>query len=312
MHSRRLYLREDWNDNAVATFLDALPATQGTVLVQVFSSFADHNRVLPAVRDILRNLPGAVVIGASTAGEIDGGTMREQGALLLFTLFEHCSVRGYQARATTAFEVGRTLAQTALTPDTRCVIAFANSINTDGDEFLRGFAAANPAQVPLAGGMSADSARFEHCRVLLGDTWLDEGAVGVAIDGASLRVYQDYNLSWRPIGRPMRVTKARGDVVYGIEGRTVVELYTRYLGSDIAGNLPRSAFDFPLFIEFDGLIIPRTMMSRPDASGGVQFAGDIPEGAQVRFGIVNNDAIVDSVRRVAQQVREQAPEALFA
>ncbi len=315
MRLGRCYLRDNQklDVSAPADRLDACrPERASGLLVQVFSSFADHERLLPAVREIQRRHPEAVVIGASTDGEIEGRHMRQGGALFLFAWFEQSRLRSGYVQAPDSTEVGRRLAEALLSPRARVAIAFINGLNEDGDAFLRGFDSANPKRLPLTGAVSADGTRIQKCRILAGDHWLDAGAVGVALEGDALQIGQESLLGWHPVGQPMRVERAQGTRVMRIDGRSPLELYRHYLGEGIAARLPQSTLSFPLFIEQQGIIVARTAVSAPDKTGAIHFAGEIPQGAKVRFGIVNSELIDKELEALAGRFRASPPEALFA
>ncbi len=86
--------------------------------------------------------------------------------------------------------------------------------------------------------MAGDGMHFKKTLVLHRDKWMEKGAVGVVLDSISLRIHKNYHLSWKPIGKMMEITKASSCRVWEIDNRPVCEVYQKYLGEEIARNMP--------------------------------------------------------------------------
>jgi small ligand-binding sensory domain FIST len=89
------------------------------------------------------------------------------------------------------------------------------------DLFLDQIGEGSPG-LPVLGGMASGINGPGQCRLLLDDRVLDEGAVGVVLEG-------DLGLRWivsqgcRPIGKPYVITKAEENVILELGGRTPLE-----------------------------------------------------------------------------------------
>lgn len=75
---------------------------------------------------------------------------------------------------------------------------------------------------PVLGGMASGIAGPGQCRLLLDGQVLDQGAVGVLLEG-QLGLRAIVSQGCRPIGRPMVITKARQNVILELGGRTPLE-----------------------------------------------------------------------------------------
>lgn len=99
----------------------------------------------------------------------------------------------------------------------RAVLMLADPFSTPMVRVLPAFGAALPG-VPVVGGMASAGRKPRENRLLLGDTVLTEGAVGVAVAGP-VDVQTTVSQGCRPIGRPMVITRAKRHVVQELGGR---------------------------------------------------------------------------------------------
>jgi hypothetical protein len=87
-----------------------------------------------------------------------------------------------------------------------------------------------------------------------------------------------------------------------IDDEYALDLYKKYLGP-YADELPGSALLFPLLVRVSNEEEPvvRTILSIDEESKSMRFAGDVPEGASVRFMKANFDRLVDAASAAAHQ-----------
>ena len=294
--------------------LDAFLSAQrskgtGAFLVQLFSSILDPEVIAKVAVTVKSALPEAVVIGATSDGEIIDGEIREGGIALSVTRFDNARLRVIETAEGSPFEMGETIARTLISDAARCVIMFADGLKINGDTLLRGFASANLLGVPLAGGMSGDLGRFEKCYTVCGESVREGAAVAVALEGETLEVMQHYNLGWKGVGLPMTITRSEGNRVWEIDGKSVVEVYRTFLGDDVVERFPASATEFPLVLEA-GIPVARAMIAVME-DGSALFAGDVPQGSHVRFGVGSPSLIERSVQSGCTQVAMGSAESIF-
>ena len=99
---------------------------------------------------------------------------------------------------------------------------------------------------------------------------------------------------WDQFGPERRITRAAGNVLYELDGRSALALYREYLGEHAAA-LPASGLLFPLAIraEEDDQPLVRTIMRVNEETQSLTFAGDMPEGWYARLMRANFDRLVD-------------------
>ncbi|WP_345972058.1 FIST N-terminal domain-containing protein [Sulfurimonas diazotrophicus] len=282
---------------------------QKTVLVQMFSSLQERDAVAAIASEVLSLLPDATLIGASSAGEIVGGVMTEAQTVLGISVFEKSGIRSVSEVDTASYALGKRMGEALCREDARCIICFADGIRHSGD-FLEALRAANCDNIPIAGGMAGDLFRFESTFTIHQDKVFEGGAVGVALSGEALEVFQDFNLGWRPVGKEMTITRASKNRVYTIDGKATKELYGEVLGEAIVRELPASAIGFPLIKRSGGIPVARSMIGAFE-DGSVLFAGNLKEGERVQFGIGSADLVNSYIPGDAIPREEQALQAAF-
>src|SRR4029077_20291282 len=105
---------------------------------------------------------------------------------------------------------------------------------------------------------------------------------------------------WDPFGPDRLVTRAAGNVLYGLERSSARELYKPSLGSHPA-NLPASGLLFPLSLRSESgeQRVVRTILGVDEETQSLTFAGDIPEGSNAQLMRANFDRLIDGAQDAA-------------
>ena len=264
--------------------------------------------------------PGAVVVGASTGGEIDGRAVTDGAVTTAAVTFRETGVETAVCEIVPSEAddaLGRRLAAALPAADRQGrmlahVIVLADGVSLNGSALVRGLEAALPAGVGLTGGLAGDGDRFAETP-LWGATALSApSVVAVGLYGSALRVGVGAGTGWDRFGPERRVTRADGNVLYELDGRSALDLYDEYLGP-LAAEMPASGLRFPLGVRAAGqdYELVRTLLAIDRDAGSMTFAGDVPEGASARLMRSNPDRLVDGAidgARAAADVLGTAPE----
>jgi small ligand-binding sensory domain FIST len=189
-------------------------------------------------------------------------------------------------------------------PLTRGVIGFGDPFTTPLNQLLASMNQLCPG-VPLIGGM-ASSARGPGENVLLrNDQTLDDGMVGVSLSGA-LTVDTVVSQGCRPIGRPMIVTKAKGNVVEALGGKPPL-LVLRELVQDMPESeqelLRNGLFLGKAISEYRetfgrGDFLVRNLIGADDSNGAVAVNGEMRVGQTVQFHVRDADTADEDLREL--------------
>ena len=259
--------------------------------------------------EIRARYPNAYVCGGSTAGEIVGKEVRDDSVVVTAIKLEKGELRAAEVTIDSGGDsvaAGRQLANAIPHAGLVHTFVLSDGLAVNGTDLVRGLCSALPAGVATTGGRSGDGERFGHTFVCAGDSVAERRSVVVGFYGDRLRVGYSSMGGWDPFGPERLVTRASGNVLYELDGRSALELYKRYLGEH-AKNLPASGLLFPLTVRdpITGESVTRAVVGTDDAAPSMVFAGDVPEGSFVRLMHANFDRLVDgacAAGRASQQM----------
>lgn len=282
------------------------------LLVQIFTG-SDNEDFIMGLRDQLHFLlPSAVILGATSDGEIMERGITTKQTILSFTQFEKTDlVSGAVPHSQNgdSFATGQKIAEQLIGEKTRVLILFADGRHTNGEELIKGVESVN-RNVIVAGGLSADQAMRTPNFIFTATQPIRNGVVGVALNSDELIVNTKYHFDWVNIGQVMTVTKVNKNRVYEIDHMPAVEVYKKYLGERIAQNLHILGGMFPLVINKDGNPVARACLLAHE-DGSLSFAGNLSEGDQVQFSYGNSEMVLESSLRTSRSLLDIPAEAIF-
>jgi hypothetical protein len=266
----------------------------------------------PATFTALRTgFPGVPLVGCSTAGEIQGTTVRDGTLSVTAVRFEHTRLRSVRRAVpvrASARDAAHALADALAGDDLVSVFVVSDGLRIDGQELVAGLAEALPPRVVVVGGMAGDGSAFCDTRVVSEHGPECEAVVAIGFYGTRLAVGHGSATGWDPFGPQRRVTRAEGSVVHELDGQPALPLYKRYLG-DHAACLPQAALSFPLLVSRSrhapGVV--RTVIAIDEAAGTLILGGEIHEGGYAQLLRANVDRLVDGAVHAARTTRDGGP-----
>jgi len=261
-------------------------AKKKETLIQVFTS-QKKEKVKEKLKTLNSLFPNAHIIGCSTDGEIFEEKLTIKRTIISIAIFEDTKLKSIFINEENSFKDGFYINSLLVNNDTKCVIAFANGITKNGEEFVNGFN--SKKKIPLAGGLSANLNKFKECFQIYKDKILEDGVVGVSLNSKNLKVNQGYKLGWEKIGKDHTITSAYKNRVYTIDNKPATDFYEEYLGKEIRDNIPEIGIKFPLIKEN----FARAVVAQ-HSDGSLTFAGNLNIGDKVKFGIGDPFKIIES------------------
>lgn len=247
--------------------------------------------------------PGARVIGCSTAGEIAGIQVSDDGLVATGFALEHGHVEVSAVplpEAPDCSAIGAALAAQLTHAGLVHVLVISEGLKVNGSALVAGLVAGLPAGVGISGGLSGDGARFARTTVCVDGPAPTQQVVAIGLYGARLHVGCGSRGGWDPFGPERTITKSVGNVLYELDGEPALDLYKRYL-ADHAAGLPASGLLFPLAIRTaDSEPVVRTILAIDEAARTLTFAGDVPTGHRARLMKANFERLVDGASSAAQ------------
>jgi hypothetical protein len=140
--------------------------------------------------------------------------------------------------------------------------------------------------------LAGDGYNFESTLVGLNGPPEEGKILVIGFYGDKLKVAHGSQGGWDNFGLERRITKAKANVLYEIDGENALDLYKKYLGEE-AKELPGAALLYPISVIIPGLDKPvvRTILSVNEEEKSMVFAGDVPEGSTVRLMRANFDRL---------------------
>lgn len=282
-------------------------------LIQIYCAEADKVKIAAITALIASKLPTAVVVGASSAGEVAQGRLMTHQTVIGFTFFASSRVsvvamaceKGHEHD--TGAEIGRRLSHCA--PDIAGVLLLATVLSTDAAALLGGIES-TCGGYPIFGGGAGDYAAMSMSLVFSGPEQFNSGVVAVAFSGNDLHIESTSFLGWSPLSRAMRITQADDQRVLRIDGRPAFDIYQHYLDIPNDENFYANAMEFPLLLERDGELLARVPVAA-DEQGALQFVADIHEGEVFRIGYGNIALIVKKANELHHLMMRFCPQAIF-
>jgi hypothetical protein len=256
------------------------------------------------VDELRDHFKGAPVIGCSTSGEIVGDEVVDDSLIATAVHFDHTRLRTAVATigdAASSYAVGVELARQLNDPTLRHVFVVSDGLHVNGSDLARGLASGVSEGVSITGGLSGDGSNFAETWVIDSEAAGPQRVAAVGLYGDHLRVGYASMGGWEPFGPVRAITRAEGNVLYELDGRSALDLYKTYLGEH-AAQLPASGLLFPIVVTqaqgSEGVV--RTVLSVSEQDKSMTFAGDIPQGGTAQLMKTNVDDLVDGATAAAE------------
>ncbi len=286
-------------------------AANKNILLQIFTGIIDTKFIENLISTVKSLIPHIKIIGSTTCGEILEGSAYNNSTILSFSLFEDTTVATYFTELNDdSYQIANNLtAQFDPKQSPKVAISFVDGLHVNGEEYIKGFSDYDDNLI-IAGGLSGDNAQFVNTIVFTEERVILNGAVVALLFSERLEVYTKASFGWENIGKTMTITKAVKNIVYEIDNIKSTDIYAKYLGEDIALQLPETGIEFPLIIKRNGLNIPRAVLHR-NSDGSLVFAGNLNVGDKVTFGYGNIQTIIDHVDSIYRDSDICNSEAIF-
>jgi hypothetical protein len=263
------------------------------------------------IKELQLRYPIAQLIGCSTSGEILGTEVNDDSLAVTAVFFEKTTLQFSflnVEESIDSFKIASQLVSPLLNNSLRHLFVLSDGLNVNGSELVRGFREMLPDSVSLTGGLAGDGPDFKETFVF------DEHGfprtklmAAIGFYGDSIQVGYGSFGGWDSFGIDRKITKSKENVLFEIDGTPALELYKSYLG-DKASELPGSGLLFPLSLrtEYDQTPVVRTILSINEMEQSITFAGDMIEGAYVKFMKANVDRLINGSIKAAQTSLENS------
>ncbi len=280
------------------------------ILIQIFSYELNTNKIKEIVSQLKNLLPSAKIIGTTTDGEILDGRILTKDIVLSFTLFEHTKLTSKLLPLDNdSFAIGQKLVGSIVNEDTKALIVFATSKELNAQNLLQGICS-ECGEIVVSGGLSGDRGSFQSGYIFDNDEISDYGVVAVALSSENLHVSNLSTSEWEPVGREFTITKSKDNRLISVDKMSVRELYAKYLGEEIAKQLPLSGLQFPFVLKSDDRYLVRSILSDP-GDGSMLFGTTMPEGEKIQIGFGDAKTMLQNSRNIVKNLGTFGGESTF-
>jgi hypothetical protein len=257
------------------------------------------------IKELQVRYPLSQLIGCSTSGEIVGTEVNDDSLAVTAVFFEKTMLQFSFLElgdSIDSFKIASQLVTPLISNSLRHLLVLSDGLNVNGSELVRGFREMLPDSVSLTGGLAGDGSNFVETFVI------DQQGIprtkliaAIGFYGDSIQVGYGSFGGWDSFGIDRKITKSKENVLFEIDGAPALELYKSFLG-DKASELPGSGLLFPLSLrtEYDQIPVVRTILSINEMEQSITFAGDMTEGAYVKFMKANIDRLINGSIKAAQ------------
>jgi len=263
------------------------------VLLQIFLGFNELTFLEKLLTKLKKLIPHIKIIGTSTCGEILDDKAVENSTILSFSIFEKTKIYTYSSELK---EDSHKTAKNLISKFDKSIkpklaITFTDGLLINGEDYINAFSEYSEELI-ISGGLAGDNYLFSSTTVFTQDGVVKNGAVVALLENETLNVTTKASFGWENIGKTMTITSSKNNVVYEIDGIKAVDVYAKYLGDDVAKQLPKTGIEFPLIVKRNSLNIPRAVVGKNDDDSLI-FAGNLSVGDKVTFGYGNIQAVLD-------------------
>lgn len=276
-------------------------------LLFVFGSVRfDQEALLDGVVSIVGDTP---LVGCSTAGEIltHGPSRRSVAVMAVASDKLQTSTGIGLSLSQNPRQAGQDAARQAVSAKLTSphgLIMFPDGLTGNAADVIRGVQDVLGLSFPIAGGSAADDFAYKQTYQYYQGRAYSDAVVGVLLAG-SIAVGIGARHGWQPLGKPRRVTRAMANIVQELEGHSAVNLYETYFGqaaqSFKSGSLPALSVLYPLGLPIPGEeeYLLRNVL-KVDPTGSLIYAGEIPEGSEVRLMMGSKERALEAAKKAAE------------
>lgn len=268
-------------------------------------------------RDAVCNLldkQGIAIFGATTSGEFISGEIGEGSIAVMLLDMDpaYFEVMFLETGDNSAFEISKQLGvegkKIFLNP---AFIIASGWLHTDGEQIVAGIEDGFGSEVTVFGGMAGDDLMLREPLVFTYGKSSVTGLLAIIIDEDKIDIKGIATCGWKPVGTTKTVTKSSGNIVYTIDDRPALDLVMKYLGleidlesgTDVVTNI--GAY-YPLQLERENAVpVMRTAMYGNKEDRSLICAGNVPQGAKVRFSLPPDFDVIDKVVADCTELKDE-------
>lgn len=256
------------------------------------------------VCELLHN-EGISIFGATTSGEFISPEITEGGISIMLLNMDksYFKIVFRETHESNSYEVSKKVGIEGRKHFSNPAFIIASGwLQTDGEQIVAGIEEGIGRDATVFGGMAGDDLALREPFVFTLGKSSTTGLVALIIDEDKISIKGVATCGWKPIGITKTITKSMGNVVYTIDGKPALDLVIKYLGltmdqeSTASSTVVNLGAYYPLQLERENAPpVMRTAMLGNVEDRSLICAGNVPQGAKVRFSLPPDFDVIDTV-----------------
>ena len=295
----------------IERFRADLPETYRSLLITVFTTSTDQQRILRLTGQLGAAFPDAAIAGCMTTDAIRQGGVCVNATVVSISVFQTSEVRiATFDNPETLEEDGHYFCERAKRIENLAAVGLLGTLHVlDIQPFLNRLTAMDDKVVIFGGG--ANTLKNAPACVFTKDEVMEEGLVAVTYAGPELHVHASLNFGWKPLGREFTITKMTGShIVEEIDYQPALRIYEQYLGIMPDKHFHRDTLAFPVFVRRGASHVARHPIGFQD-DGSLLFVADLHEGERVRLAYGDPREMIEDAKAGYTDMAAFRPEGLF-
>lgn len=275
----------------------------------IFFLFVSHS--FPNIEDFLNNLnkkyEEVVCIGCSTSGEIIKNEVLDATVSLTAVKFEKTKLKIFNVNFESygveenIYNTGSKISENLISEDLRHIFIFSDKAIGNGIKLFEGLNSNLNKNISITGGIAGDNNNDTNIPFVIYNNKLKtKKIVALGLYGVDLKIGIGCRGGWDSFGIERKVTKAKDNIIYELDGKPALQVYKSFLG-DKANDLPSSAITFPLSMRNKNNETPvvRAVVDINEKDQSLLFIGKIPENSYIRGMKANIDRLINGAEQAA-------------
>ena len=288
---------------------------EGCDLAVCFAS-THHVGAFEDIGPALRNILEPRVLVGGTAVAVAGGPreIEENPALTVFAArLDDATLTPVTLRVQETPDGAALTGWLPLDQSPASLLLFADPFTFPVDAFLQRVNRDLPG-LQIIGGLASAAGSPGGNRLVLDDRVVDEGAVGVFVDGGGIEVRTLVSQGCRPIGRPYVVTRGEQNLIEELGGKPAIERLQELAGaaSEEERELLRRGLHVGLVVDEHkadfsrGDFLVRNLLGADESSGALAVGEQVSVGQTVQFHVRDAGAADEDLREMLTGVDAEA------
>ena len=280
------------------------------VLITVYSSLLDLRRNKEILKQIRLHFPTAKIIGSTTAGEIDGKTVKTKEILISLHLFSDTTLKCHHIKKQPIEMMLQELVD--LTErNTQGILLFPVVVSDylDIELFLELLYGSLP-DIPVFGGAAGEYGTFtkQYC---FSDTEVYDGGIClVMFQSDTLQIETDYSFNWMPVGQEFCITEVENNIVKTIDHRPAAEVVFDNLGEESRSLFPGLGLEFPFVFKRKGVLMARVIIGFDGTD--VILAAPVEADTKFQFSYGSQKNAIDYSLKLSDRYADKNIESIMA